>query len=130
MKLRDRLLILRRAALIAINPKVEVLIIQYLDKDGEIKSRYIHSDKKKASEAFMKHMIDGFAGNAKSAQGLENIIVNFCNNVQAAWNEKHPDNRMNIVSTVEVDDDGSEKTPKSSSDVPKAKRAVASTKVV
>lgn len=97
MKLHDRWLVVRRAVLTALNTKLEVLTIKYMNKDGEILTRYIHSGHDLACQMHLEEMCNAFTKHAKSAESLENTIKYFALEVQNRWNKNHPNNLVKIV---------------------------------
>jgi len=97
MKLHDRWLVVRRAVLTALNPKLEVPTIKYMNKDGEILTRYIHSDHDLARQMHLEEMCRSFTNHAKNADSLRNMVVNFALEVQNRWNKNHPNVLAKIV---------------------------------
>lgn len=97
MKVIDRIRVIKRAVLTAFNPNLEVLNIVYVDKTGKLFSRYIHSDRDKAKKLFLRNLHHMFVTGAKNSDGLQIMLINFVDGIQTEWNEKHPDDQMNVI---------------------------------
>lgn len=108
MKLHDRWLVVRRAVLTALNPKLEVLTIKYMNKDGEILTRYIHSDHDLARQMHLEEMCNAFTKHAKSADSLRNTVMNFALEVQDRWNAEHPDDLLELIKQVKNNKENAE----------------------
>lgn len=100
MKLYDRMLVLKRAIIVACNPVTESVQFVYKDKNGKIASNHIASDVDHMKKLYMEHMVSIFTGKAKSAESLHNICLTFINNVQTTWNKAHPDDLLSIIQPI------------------------------
>lgn len=105
MKAIDRLRVIKRAALTALNPKLEVLNIVYVDKTGKLFSRYIHSDSEWAKKLFVRNLHHMFVDRAKDSDGLQIMLINFVDAIQTEWNEKHPDDQMDVIKRTDEDNE-------------------------
>lgn len=105
MKVSDRFLVVKRAVLTALNPNLTVLHIKMMNRKGGVISRYIHSDEERARNLFLADMQDMFVKHAKSAKGLENMLVNFADGIQDRWNAEHPDDLLQVVTHREIENE-------------------------
>lgn len=105
MTLTDRFRVVKRAVLTAFNPKLEVLKISYVNKENEVFSRYIHENKEVAKQLFLAEMERMFTENAKSAKGLEIMLINFVTGLEKRWNADHPDDTLSIIKHKEEADE-------------------------
>lgn len=100
MKLYDRMLLLKRAVIVACNPDTESVQIVYTDKNKSITSNHIASDVDHMKKLYIEHMVSMFTDNTKSAESLHNICLTFMNNVQTKWNDNHPDDLLSIIQPI------------------------------
>ncbi|MDV4221815.1 hypothetical protein ACT4Y6_16935 [Acinetobacter baumannii] len=94
MKLIDRILIVRRALLIAINPNVDGVFIKRLGKDGRVYKNLIWTDREKAVDFYKRDMIDLFTEKAKNADNLAHLVNVYIQWVQEDWNKMHPNDKV------------------------------------
>ncbi|MEI1678933.1 hypothetical protein V8P80_14655 [Acinetobacter baumannii] len=94
MKLIDRILIVRRALLIAINPNVDGVFIKRFGKDGRVYKNLIWTDREKAVDFYKRDMIDIFTEKAKNADNLAHLVNVYIQWVQEDWNKMHPNDKV------------------------------------
>lgn len=101
MKLYDRMLLLKRAVIVACNPDTESVQIVYTDKNKSITSNHIASDVDHMKKLYIEHMVSMFTDNTKNAESLHNICLTFMQRLQTQWNNNHPDDILTLVSKKE-----------------------------
>lgn len=94
MKITDRLLVVRRALLIAINPNVDGVLFKRLGKDGRVYKHLVWSDKETAKDFYKRDMIDLFTEKARDADNLAHLVNVYIQWVQEDWNKHHPDDKV------------------------------------
>lgn len=99
MKFIDRYLTVRRAILIALNPKAQTVMISYKDKNGELKTHNIFSDKEKAKAMYLEHWENLFLENSKDAESLKTKLINFTKGIQDRWNESNRTDPLRVIKT-------------------------------
>src|SRR5574343_1403793 len=99
MKFIDRYLTVRRAVLIALNPKAQTVMISYKDKNGELKTHNIFSDKEKAKAMYLEHWENLFLENSKDAESLKTKLINFTKGIQDRWNESNRADPLRVIKT-------------------------------
>ena len=97
MRLHDRYLIIRRAALIALNPNVDGVFFKRLGKDGKVYKNLVLSNKKKAADFYLRDMLDLFVEKSKDSEQLRTTVLKFIIKVQDDWNKEHPDDQIELV---------------------------------
>lgn len=99
MKFIDRYLTVRRAVLIALNPKAQTVMISYKDKNGELKTHNIFSDKEKAKAMYLEHWENLFLENSKDSESLKTKLINFTKGIQDRWNEYNRTDPLRVIKT-------------------------------
>ncbi|WP_111884022.1 hypothetical protein [Acinetobacter sp. CFCC 11171] len=97
MNLKDRYLIIRRALIIALNPKTECVLIKVGEKSGHAYSRTIFTNKEKATEFFTNDAMDTWKQGATNAEQLAKRVTGFAKMIQDEWNVEHPEDKANFV---------------------------------
>ena len=97
MKLRDRYLVIRRALIVALNPKTECVLIKVGEKSGYAYSRAIYTNRDKAKELFTADAMDIWAQGATSADQLARRVTGFAKMIQDKWNAEHIEDKANFV---------------------------------
>lgn len=101
MKLKDRYLVIRRALIVALNPKTECVLIKIREKSGHTYSRTIFTDKDKAKEFFTNDAMDMWKQGATSADQLAKRVTGFAKMIQDKWNAEHPEDQANFVKEID-----------------------------
>ena len=97
MKLTDRFLVIRRAVLVACNPNTEAVKILYTNDAGEVNANIIGTSMDKMKSLYVQSMINTFINNTDTSVSLHKRCTIFVKSIQDEWNEKHPDDQVNIV---------------------------------
>jgi hypothetical protein len=98
MKLKDRLLIVRRSLLIALNPRTDGVYYKTIQKGGSVKGNLIFTDKEKATSLYEADLVDLFANGCEpTSELLTKRIKGFCLIVQKHWNAKNPNDPVEFV---------------------------------
>lgn len=97
MKLIDRLLVIRRAVLIALNPDCDSAVITRMGKDGQLHKNCIWSNKDIGKLAYLKDLQSMFLDHAKSGRYLNNTALVFLKGIQDEWNEINPHDPVEFI---------------------------------
>lgn len=97
MKLIDRLLVIRRAVMIALHPNCSAVIMVRADKDMKMYKNAIFSDSELSKDAYIKYMQSFFLDNAKSGESLHNTALYFLHGVQDVWNKNNSDDKVYFI---------------------------------
>lgn len=97
MKIKDRILIVRRALIVALNPQTESVLVRVIERGGNTYSRSIFTDKKKATELFTEDVMSMWRQGASCADELARRVTGFAKMIQEKWNEEHPEDLANFI---------------------------------
>lgn len=106
MGFKDRLLLVKRAVLLALNPRTAVVGVNYQEVVGTLGGgdqilkgvkRVIFTNEDVAFNFYLNCMVKTFTGHAKSGGKLVGTLVNFIEQVQDGWNTENPDDKVSIT---------------------------------
>lgn len=96
MKLIDRLLVVRRALIIACNPKTEVVLFRYKNSDGTADANCVFSDRALATKFYKDTLVDMFIQYSTDSSYLRRVSTAWLDCIQIKWNTDNPDDPINF----------------------------------
>ena len=100
MKIIDRLLVVRRAVIIALTKDCESVVITRMDKKGDLHKNCIWSEKEIGKDAYLKDLQRMFIDHSKSSSYLNNTALVFLKGVQDKWNNNNPNDQVEFIKEV------------------------------